>query len=303
MFADLLEGLTSIPKKTSPKYFYDAAGSKLFDQITELDAYYPTRTEMGIMQAEIKKMAKAIGPDALLIEFGSGSSLKTRLLLDHLDDLAGYVPIDISEAHLLETAAALRLLYPDVEILPVAADYTKPFDIPEPSKAVQKRVVYFPGSTIGNFEPSEAQAFLQQAAQVAGPAGSLLIGVDLKKDRETLERAYDDPEGVTAAFNLNLVHRINRELAGSFDPAGFRHEAVWNEAEGRVEMHLVSLRDQTPLMCGRPIPFYEGERWHTESSYKYTLDGFATLAAPWFTRRHVWTDDAEYFSVQFFDAK
>ncbi|MEM6336824.1 MAG: L-histidine N(alpha)-methyltransferase, partial [Bacteroidota bacterium] len=174
MFADLLEGLTSLPKKTSPKYFYDAAGSKLFDQITELDAYYPTRTEMGIMQAEIKKMAKAIGPDALLIEFGSGSSLKTRLLLDHLDDLAGYVPIDISESHLLETAAALRLLYPDVEILPVAADYTKPFDIPEPSKAVQKRVVYFPGSTIGNFEPSETQAFLQQAAQVAGPAGSLL---------------------------------------------------------------------------------------------------------------------------------
>ena len=302
---DVLTGLRQPQKSIPCKYFYDERGSVLFDRITETEEYYPTRTELAIMKAHVGEMAELIGPRAALIEYGSGSSLKTRVLLDGLDDLAAYVPIDISQAHLLATAENLRDAYPGLSILPVAADYTADFDLPSLPDA-RKRVVYFPGSTIGNFDQSQAADFLAHAAEVAcdpgGPCGGLLIGVDLKKDRTTLEAAYDDAAGVTAAFNLNLLDRINRELDGTFDTAGFQHRAEWNEEAGRIETYLVSLRDQTVTVDGTPFHFAEGERVHTENSHKYTIDGFADFAAEaGFELRRAWTDPDDLFSVQYFE--
>jgi dimethylhistidine N-methyltransferase len=308
---DVLDGLGRTPKSIPCKYFYDERGSALFEQITETEEYYPTRTELAIMEAHVDAMAEAIGPRAVLIEYGSGSSRKTRVLLDRLaaeadpaEALAAYVPIDISREHLLTTAEDIQAAYPDLPVLPVAADYTTDFALPDlPSH--EKRVVYFPGSTIGNFDRAQAADFLDHAAEVAGgPAGSggLLIGVDLKKDRATLEAAYDDAEGVTAAFNLNLLHRINRELGGTFDPDAFRHLAVWNEEASRIEAYLVSTRDQTASVDGETFRFAEGEAVHTENSHKYTVNGFAQSAAEsGFTLRRYWIDDAGLFSVQYFE--
>ena len=302
---DVLTGLGQPQKAIPCKYFYDERGSVLFDRITETKEYYPTRTELAIMETYVAEMAALIGPRAALIEYGSGSSLKTRVLLDGLDDLAAYVPIDISQAHLLATAETLRAAYPGLPILPVAADYTADFALPDLSDA-RKRVVYFPGSTVGNFDQAQAADFLAHAAEVAcgedGLCGGLLIGVDLKKDRATLEAAYDDAAGVTAAFNLNLLQRINRELDGSFDINGFQHRAVWNEEVGRIETYLVSLRDQTVTVDGESFTFAEGERVHTENSHKYTVEGFARFAAEaGFALRHAWTDSDKLFSVQYFE--
>ncbi len=299
---DVIEGLSASPKSVPCKYFYDEVGSALFDQITETSEYYPTRTELAIMQAHVSEMADQIGSGAVLIEHGSGSSLKTRVLLDHLGDLAAYVPIDISREHLLATAERLRMAYPDLAILPVAADYTSAFALPDLPDG--KRVIYFPGSTIGNFDEEQASAFLEQAARIAGPGGGLLIGVDLKKDPAVLEAAYDDAAGVTSDFNLNLLDRINRELGGTFDRDQFKHRAIWNKAASRIETYLVSLRDQTVEIDGKAFHFGEGEAVHTENSHKYTVKGFAAFAAQHgFRVRQCWTDPDDLFSVQYFETE
>lgn len=306
---EVLAGLNATPKALSPKFFYDAEGSKLFDRITELDAYYPTRTEVGILRANVEALANVIGEGASLVELGSGSSLKTHILLDRVaGDLAAYVPVDISREHLMASARRLAEEYPGLEILPVCADYTQPLRLPTPSAPVSQTVVFFPGSTIGNFEPSEAVALLQRVRRVVGEGGGMLVGVDLKKDRETLELAYDDPEGVTASFNLNLLTRLNRELGATFDLGAFRHRARYRdgveplgeETTARVETHLVSQRAQTVRVAGQAFAFEEGETIHTENSYKYTLGGFAVLAQRGgFRVETVWTDPDARFSVQY----
>ena len=296
--ADVLEGLGRGPKALPCKYFYDARGSALFDRICTLPEYYPTRTELGILRRHAAAMAAAIGPRALLVEYGSGSSTKTRLLLDRLAEPAAYVPVDISRDHLLASAEALAAHYPNLRVIPVCADFTAPFALPEVPGAA--RVVgYFPGSTIGNFGPAEARKFLADVAEQCGPGGALLIGVDLQKPRAVLEAAYDDARGVTAEFNRNLLRRANRELGADVDLAAFDHRAFWNAAQGRVEMHLVSRRDQVVHVAERAIPFAKGETIHTENSHKYELGGFAALAAAaGFDVERVWTDDAGLFSVQ-----
>ena len=301
-FLDEVKAGLAQPQKAIPsKYFYDQRGSALFDQITELDAYYPTRTETAIMERHIGGMAEQIGKSALLVEYGSGSSTKTRILLDHLD-LAAYVPIDISCEHLFRTSDGLAEAYPGLDILPVCADYTSAFALPDVRAA--RTVVYFPGSTIGNFQPDEAEAFLRRIADVCGTGGGLLIGVDLKKDRATLEAAYDDSEGITAEFNLNVLRRINLELGADFDLDAFAHRAVYNAEKGRIEMYLVSRRDQQVLLDGTSVAFQEGETIHTENSYKYSLADFARLAArAGFAVEQVWTDEAERFSVQYLEVK
>jgi dimethylhistidine N-methyltransferase len=288
------------PQKTLPcKYFYDARGSALFEQICELPEYYPTRTELSIMERHAGAMAERLGAGCLLVEYGSGSSRKTRLLLDRLRDPAGYVPIDISRAALAASARALAAAYPALEVIPVCADYTEPFDLPRAAAAVSRRGVYFPGSTIGNFTPPQAQRFLARMARVAGAGGTLLVGVDRKKDPALLERAYDDAAGVTAAFNLNLLARINRELEGTFRLSRFAHRALWEPRAGRVEMHLVSLERHAVTVAGRRFEFERGETIHTENSYKYDRAQFEALAAGAGLRvREAWTDPEQLFSVQ-----
>jgi dimethylhistidine N-methyltransferase len=301
--SEVLSGLGSRPKTLPCKYLYDQRGSQLFEEICELEEYYPTRTELSIMDAHAPEMARRIGPESLLVEFGSGSSVKTRQLLDHLEDPAGYVPIDISREHLLRSAADLARDYPDLGVLPVCADFTRPLDLPDPGKPVRRRVVYFPGSTIGNFTPAEAIDLLSTIASDCGDEGGLLIGVDLRKDPEILERAYDDARGVTAAFNRNLLVRINDELGADFDLDKFEHEARWSASEGRVEMHLVSQEDQSVRLGKSSFDFGPGESIHTESSYKYEPGQFARLAEKaGLCREEIWVDDEGLFSVQLFNA-
>ncbi len=296
---DALNGLQSTPKTLPCKYFYDQRGSQLFDQICELPEYYPTRTEAGIMEDNIAEMAAVFGPDTLLIEYGSGSSTKTRILLDHLPQLAGYVPIDISREHLYQTARDLASAYPNLDILPLCADYTQAFSLPNACRPVQSRVVYFPGSTIGNFHRAEAAAFLKRIAEVCGPGGGLLIGVDLRKSPDILNAAYNDAQGITAAFNLNLLARMNAEIGTDFASDGFAHSAFYDAAIGRIEMHLLSLNAQTVHLGGETIHFAEDETIWTECSYKYSLPEFAGMAASaGFTVRQVWTDAEQKFSVQ-----
>lgn len=298
--SDVLHGLQARQKELPSKYFYDDQGSQLFEQICEQDEYYLTRTELGIMRERVREMAELLGPRCLLIEYGSGSSTKTRLLLDALQDPAGYVPIDISKGQLLASVDALAVVYPDLEVLPVCADYTKSFDLPVPRKTPARRVAYFPGSTIGNFERAAARRFLCQVAVVCQSGGGLLIGVDLHKDFTILHRAYNDAQGITAQFNKHLLERINRELGANFQLQNFGHYAFYNPHQSRVEMHLVSLREQTVRVGQAEITFKHGECIWTESSYKYALDGFARLATgQGFTVERVWTDPRELFSVQY----
>lgn len=296
------EGLKQKQKAIPSKFFYDARGSQLFEQITELPEYYPTRTEMAIMQHSICEMVARIGPHCLLVEYGSGSSLKTRILLDNLIAPVGYVPIDISREHLMQSAAVLKERYPHLRILPVCADYTTDFHLPEIDGA--HPVVFFPGSTIGNFTPQEATYFMRHLAEVVGPGGGLLIGVDLRKEVAVIEAAYNDAQGVTAAFNKNMLVRINEELDGTFDLDRFAHRAFFKDAHSRIEMHLVSLGDQCVRVGGVAIPFRKGETILTEYSYKYSLDRFAALAAAGgFAVEQVWTDERDYFSVQYLVAQ
>ena len=297
---EILAGLGQPAKTISPKFFYDDAGSKLFDAICGLPEYYPTKTELRIMRENIDEIANLIGEQASLIEFGSGSSRKTRILLDHLHDLAAYVPVDISRDHLLETAACIRSDYPAIEVLPVVADFTQPFRLPSPKVMPVKNIVYFPGSTIGNFSSDAAHELMKVMHQEAGENGALLIGADLQKDKALLERAYNDSEGVTAEFNLNVLRRLNREFGGTFDLDGFRHRAVYNEDAGRIEMYLDSVTDQSAAVGGRTFRFAEGESINTEHSYKYTLEGFAAMAqAAGFLVERVWVDPEGLFSVQY----
>jgi dimethylhistidine N-methyltransferase len=298
--ADVLEGLRRAKKSISPKYFYDAAGSALFDAITGLPEYYPTRAELAIMEAHLDEMAELAGPGVSVIEFGAGSGLKTRRLLARLEDPIAYVPVEISRDFLLESAESIADAFPALEVLPVCADFTRPFQLPQPDRMPLRNLVYFPGSTIGNFTRGEACDLLQVMHTEAAAGGALLIGVDLRKDRRTLERAYNDAAGVTAEFNLNLLARMNRELGADFDPSRFGHEATWNEAAGRIEMRLVSRADQCVNVAGETVHFEAGEAILTEYSHKYELDEFADLAAgAGFAVARVWTDPDRLFSVQF----
>jgi dimethylhistidine N-methyltransferase len=298
--ADVLSGLRNRQKRLPCKYFYDDVGSRLFDDICELPEYYPTRTELSILHADGGAMAGRLGPDCLVIEYGSGSGTKTRLLLDALDQPAGYLPMDIAREHLERSAATLAAEFPALAVLPVCADFTRTFALPPGLPVAARRAIYFPGSTIGNFSPPAARRLLAGMALLAGAGGAVLIGVDLKKDPRVLEAAYDDAAGVTAAFNRNLLVRINRELGGTFRPELFAHHALYNPTHGRIEMHLVSRRRQTVGVAGERIEFEDGEGIRTECSYKYTVRGFQALAAEaGLLARQVWTDPKRWFSVQY----
>lgn len=298
---DVLSGLARPAKALAPRYFYDARGSELFEQICELPEYYPTRTELAMMQADAPDMARLLGPDCLLIEYGAGSGRKTRLLIEALSP-RGYVAIDISRSALTQCAAALAANYPKVKIAAVCADYARPFDMPLSDGSVQarRRVIYFPGSTIGNFTREEAAAFLRHALKLAGAGGAMLVGVDLKKDKARLHAAYNDAQGVTAAFNLNLLTRINRELGGDFDVTAFAHHAFYDETQGRIEMHLRSLREQSVNVAGRRFDFRAGETIHTENSCKYTVEEFQHLArGAGFAPAHYWLDAERLFAIHY----
>jgi L-histidine N-alpha-methyltransferase len=297
---EIIEGLQRPEKMISPKYFYDERGSKLFDEITQLPEYYPTETELAIMRDNIDEIAGLVGPQASLIEFGSGSSLKTRVLLAHLRDLAVYVPVDISSDHLLESATGLRDDFPELEILPVVADFTRPFALPEPEIMPLRNIVYFPGSTIGNFTYDAALDLLRVMHQEAGEDGALLIGVDLQKDPNVIEQAYNDSAGVTAKFNLNVLRHLNREFGADFELDGFTHSAEYNEDEGRIELRLVSSGYQDFSIGDEAFVIEKNETILTEYSHKYTLDGFAAMASQaGFEVAHVWTDAKALFSVQY----
>jgi len=297
---EILQGLQKPIKELPSKYFYDEVGSQLFDRITELDEYYLTRTELQIMQQQIGDIAATLGPRCMLIEYGSGSSLKTRQLLDHLEQPVAYVPIDISKEHLLQASLKLSQSYPGLEILPICADYTSSFSLPAPTQPGARKVAYYPGSTIGNFDRGPAKAFLAQIARSCGQGGGLLIGVDLKKNFSVLHSAYNDQSGVTAAFNLHLLERLNSELNTNFQVDQFGHYAFYNPAQSRIEMHLVSQRKQQVHVGREKIAFDEYESIWTESSYKYTLDEFGQLAASaGFKVERIWLDPKAFFSIQY----
>lgn len=300
MLRDVQSGLSQTRKTMPSKYFYDEAGSVLFDKICELPEYYPTRTEMQIMTDHIEDMTDVIGDRCQLIEYGSGSSLKTRILLDAAINLASYVPVDISRSHLLLAANRLREMYPYIEVLPVCADYTRPFVLPRSQQPSRHAVVYFPGSTIGNFTPEQALGFLASIADTCGKGGGLLIGVDVKKDKATLEAAYNDSAGVTADFNKNILVRMNRELGSNFIVDQWDHKAVYDDSHGRIEMHLTSQVNQKVCVDDMKIQFRSGETIMTEVSYKYALSEFEQLAdrAGWQVQQ-VWTDHRALFSVQY----
>lgn len=297
---ELVAGLRRTEKMISPKYFYDERGSKLFDRITRLPEYYPTETELGIMQDNIDEIAGAVGEQASLIEFGSGSGLKTQILLENLPKLAAYVPVDISKAHLLEANRKTQVEFPQVEVIPVVADFTRPFELPTPVVEPLRNVIYFPGSTIGNFTRDDAIDLLQVMHTEAGDDGALLIGVDLQKDPEVIERAYNDSAGVTAEFNLNMLRHLNREFGAGFRLDAFSHNAEYNRAEGRIELRLVSSERQTISIGDEEILIEKGEAILTEYSHKYTFGGFAEMAdCAGFRVDRVWTDADRLFSVQY----
>lgn len=295
--ADVLAGLSRTPKAVAPKHFYDKVGSHLFEAITELAEYYPTRTETALLTTAAPEIASYISNGATLVEFGSGASIKTRLILDAAPQTAVYVPVDISEDALASAAASIGSIYPNLIVAPLAGDFTDSLELPEPAQG-RPRTGFFPGSTIGNFEHEEAVKFLKAAARLLRSGAQFVVGVDLAKDPAVLVSAYDDAQGVTAAFNKNLLARINRELDGDFDLSAFAHRAVWNPDQSRVEMHLVSLKDQTARVSGREFRFAEGETIHTENSHKFTPDGFSRLAeeAGWRTLR-LWVSPEPAFAV------
>ena len=295
----IIAGLSKTQKMLSPKYFYDDAGSKLFEEITELPEYYLTNTELEIMTRHIDEMTGVIGEQASLIEFGSGSSMKTRMLLEHMHSLAVYVPVDISEEHLHESQLSIQADFPEIEVLPVVADFMQPFDLPNPRTMPLRNVVYFPGSTIGNFEYEDALNLLRVMHAEAGADGALLIGVDLQKDPAIVNAAYNDSAGVTAKFNLNILRHLNRAFGSDFNLDAFAHRATYRADEGRVVVELVSAARQAVHLGDTRIEFEDGESIITEYSHKYTLEGFAGMAAATgFEVRHVWTDPRQWFSVQ-----
>jgi dimethylhistidine N-methyltransferase len=295
--AEILNGLSAPQKRLPPKLFYDERGSQLFDAICDLPEYYIPRTEQSIMQQNIGAICRALGPQVRLVELGSGSSVKTRLLLDHLER-PHYIPVDISHQHLQRTAAALRQAYPDLPVQPVTADFSTDFQLPETDGAA-RTVVYFPGSTLGNFEPRQARALLRRIRGMVGRGGGLLLGVDLRKDTAVLEAAYNDAAGVTAAFNLNMLQRLNREFDADFELSAFRHRAHYDGLRGRIEMHLISDSRQSFSIFGQRFLLRPGETLHTENSYKHSLTGLSRLAAATgFDIVAGWTDHLQYFAVQ-----
>jgi dimethylhistidine N-methyltransferase len=297
---DVIHGLRQHQKEIPCKYFYDDRGSALFDEICELDEYYLTRTELAILDEHAPEMAAALGADCELIEFGSGSGLKTRLLLDQLYEPRAYLPIDVANDALDRSTQELASRFPGLVILPVHADFTGPLLLPETGDPRARRVVYFPGSTIGNFSPRAAVGLLSTIAWLVGNGGGLLIGLDLDKDESIVWPAYNDRRGVTAAFNLNLLERINRELDADFDLSQFGHRADYVRAKERVEMHLVSQKAQVVRVSGTEFSFNQGESIHTECSYKYSLDHFGRLTSQaGFTLARQWLDPRGYFAVQY----
>lgn len=303
---EALAGLREQPPSLPCKYFYDADGAALFEKICELPEYYPTRTEISILRKHMAEISALIGPQARLVEYGSGAGEKIRMLLNELEQPAAYTPIDISREQLLESAQQLARDYPTLELLPVCADYATELTLPNPESDFARNVVFFPGSTIGNFMPTDAVAFLQRfhrLCQQGSEAGLLLIGYDLKKDKATLEAAYNDSQGITAAFNLNLLKRINQELDGQFELNQWRHEARWNEQSSAVEMHLVSTQKQQARLNGDTFEFEAGQSIHTENSFKYCRQEMQKLAKQaGFELLQGWTDPQQHFQVQLFRA-
>ncbi len=296
--AQAIAGLSASPRTLPSKFFYDERGSDLFQEICELPEYYVTRTETEILRQHGTEIAESIGENAELVGFGTGAGVKTRMLLDHLQNLIAYVPVDISKQRLTESAEALSREMPNLEILPVCADYLQPIELPAPSRDPAHIAVYFPGSTIGNMEPHVARHFLERVCRLCGHSGGLIIGVDLQKSKEVLEAAYNDSAGVTAAFNLNMLERANRELGADFDLSQWRHRAVYNDQAHRIEMHLVSERAQTVQLGEHAFEFAAGEKIITEFSYKHTIEGFSALAASaGFQLARVWTDPRKLFAV------
>jgi dimethylhistidine N-methyltransferase len=296
-FRDAVLGGLSQRRKAIPcRYLYDARGSALFEEICEQPEYYLTRTETAILEDRAPEIAALAGPQCQLVEFGSGASRKVRTLLRALEEPAGYVAIDISREQLREATEALALDFPFLDIIAVCADYMRPLEIELPR--ARRRLGFFPGSTIGNFTPAEATAFLRGARHIVGSGGAMLVGVDLKKDRDVLHAAYNDANGVTAAFSLNLLQRMNRELGADFDLARFAHDASYNDAEGRIEIYITSRADQIVTVAGRAICFADDERVHIEDSCKYSVEEFSVLAArAGWRSQHVWTDRRDYFSI------
>jgi dimethylhistidine N-methyltransferase len=299
--ADVLHGLAKTPKRVPAKYFYDDAGSLLFERITDLPEYYPTRCEMSILRERAGEIAKLIPDGAALVEFGAGANKKARILLQAAPQIGVYVPVDICGEMIAREAAELRPDFPQLKVIPVTADFTQDFDLPAEVKAAPLRVGFFPGSTIGNFEPHEAAKFLRHAGRILGPGAILIIGVDLIKPVGVLKAAYNDKAGITAKFNLNLLKRINRELGGTFKLDCFEHHAFYNRERNRIEMHLASLKRQKVKVAGETIDFRAGETIHTENSYKYSVESLSALArgVGW-APAGAWTDANKYFSIQAF---
>src|SRR6266487_2460043 len=301
LFSDVIAGLSSDPRALPCKYFYDERGAALFQKICELPEYYITRTEIDILDRNRRAIASHLGPNIGLIGLGTGAGTKTRILIEALKNPAVYIPVDISEKQLRESTALFQKIFPNLEILPVCADYLQPVTLPSPRNKAARNVVYFPGSTIGNFEPNEAVEFLRRVANVSQRDGGLLIGADLKKDQHLLEAAYNDSAGVTAQFNLNLLDRLNRELGADFDLDQWRHRAIYNSSAGRIEMYLISEIDQFVHLDEYKFHFRRGEKIITEFSYKYAPEEFAALAGKaGFEFVRVWTDDARLFGVFYF---
>ena len=299
--SDVIAGLSSDPRTLPCKYFYDERGAALFQKICELPEYYVTRTEIDILDRYRAEIASQIGPNVELIGLGTGAGTKTRILIEALDKPAAYIPVDISEKQLRKSAALFRRIFPNLEVLPVCADYLQPVVVPSPRHKPARNVVYFPGSTIGNFEPNEALEFLRRIANVSGRGGGLLIGADLQKDQSVIEAAYNDSVGVTAEFNLNLLAHINREVGADFDLTQWRHRAIYNSEAGRIEMYLISTTDQAVHIGDREFRFRGGEKILTEHSYKHTPEGFIALARQaGFDFVKLWTDDARLFGVFYF---
>lgn len=298
VITEIVDGMNLFPKQLPSKYFYDEVGSKLFDEITMLEEYYPTRTERKILEENLQEIGNHLGDNIELIEPGSGSSEKTRILLDHLKNISCYVPIDISGEYLLKVSEKLREEYPNIDIEPLVADYTRPFDLPD-THPDARRVIFFPGSTIGNFRLHKVQRFFSVIADIVGKKGGVLIGVDLKKDVKILEAAYNDSKGITAAFNKNMLTHLNKLISSNFEVENYSHKAVWNEEKGAIEMRLYSKKDHVVQLNGHSFELKLGEYLHTENSHKYTQSEFEHIVAPWFEVAKVWTDDKKLFSVQY----
>jgi len=297
---DVIAGLSVCPKSLPSKYFYDARGSKLFDEICTLDEYYPTRTELSILETHIEDIVSSLGDSVILVEYGSGSSIKTRLLLEAIPETAAYVPIDISREHLIDASVQLKNLFPDLTVLPVCADYSQVISLDLDDAADGRISVFFPGSTIGNFSREHAVQFMSRVHQLVGVGGGMLIGVDLVKDERLLHAAYNDSKGVTAAFNKNMLSHINDRLGSSFLPSAFDHRAFYDPVMQRIEMQLVSRVDQRVRVNGNSIQFCKGEAVRTEYSHKYCLDQFERMSTEaGFVTEKVWLDENEHFAVQY----